>query len=359
MDLVDSSIEHGMAPILDNLVTTHAIAGDHDALMRLAAWSMESVTHTAAVDKALSTLINTCDDLTVEPAIFKGQAVSQRWYPRPDLRPSYDIDMFVSPDQRKRLADLVNTLDPDSAAATAIPVMVEDGRVFEESTTVDGIAVDIHSDPENHVVHPRNAHLMWEHTEPLELTSGRSIRVLDIEASLIVALIHLFRDNFADLLHIYDIGQMMDADPDWRTVETIAESEAWTDLIRFSLGFVSDTLERPSPLPREVSLVSQALIRFIWPPSIRLSGIDSVIRSHRRHLYTGFLLTGRRRDVLVGLLRRVFPPRALIDLRIDCACPYPIALLRWRMAQHSYLKEFRARALDQRADLSETGTTHH
>ncbi len=358
LDLVDSAIEHGMAPILDDLVTSHGIEGDQDALMRLAAWSMESVAHTKAATDALSTLIDRCAELDIEPAIFKGQAVGLRWYDRPELRPSYDIDMFVRPDQRDRLVDLVQAFGSDPTTEAAIAVMIDDGRVFEETITISGVAVDIHSDPENHVLHPRNDQLMWEHIEPLELPNGQTILALDLETSLIIALTHLFRDNFADLLHVYDVGRMMDAGPDWQVVADIAESEAWTDLIRFSVGFVCNALDRPSPLPRNVSLTSAALIRTIWPPSIHLQGNQSVVRSHRRHLYTGFLLTDRRSEVLVGLLRRVFPPRALIDVRLECNCPYPIALLRWRLAQHAYLKRFRTRALDYRSDLSGTSDSH-
>ena len=359
LDLVDSSIEHGMAPILDDLVTSRGIEGGQDALMRLAAWSMESVAHTKAATDALLTLIDRCKELDIEPAIFKGQAVGLRWYDRPELRPSYDIDMFVSPDQRYRLVDLVQAFGSDPGADAAVAVMVDDGRVFEETITIDGVAVDIHSDPENHVLHPRNNHLMWDHTEPLELPNGETIQVLDLEASLIIALTHLFRDNFADLLHVHDVGRMMNAEPDWQIVADIAESEGWTDLIRFSLGFVCDTLERPSPLPRYTSFTSRGLIRAVWPPSIHLKGMESVIRSHRRHLYTGFLIDGRRREVLMALFQRIFPPRALIDVRIECSCPYPIALLQWRLAQHAYLKRFRERALDYRSDLSRTNGAPH
>ena len=120
---------------------------------------------------------------------------------------------------------------------------------------------------------------------------------------------------------------MIDAEPDWDFVEAFAEAEGWTDLVRFSLGYVCDVLDRPSPLPRDVSRSGQILLKTVWPDRIRLKGQDSWTRSFRRESFASYLVAGRRLDVTQAMVHRFFPPRHVIDDRYPgCNCPYPVAL---------------------------------
>ena len=54
MPIVDSAIEHGMAPLLDNAIETAKLPGDHDALIRLAMRRLDSA---AAGGKILPQLV--------------------------------------------------------------------------------------------------------------------------------------------------------------------------------------------------------------------------------------------------------------------------------------------------------------
>ncbi len=45
----------------------------------------------------LDQLIDAAESLGIEIAIFKGLAIGSQWYPRPDLRPAVDIDIFIDP----------------------------------------------------------------------------------------------------------------------------------------------------------------------------------------------------------------------------------------------------------------------
>ena len=48
-------------------------------------------------------------------------------------------------------------------------------------------------------------------------------------------------------------------------------------------------------------------------------------------------------EVTRALLHRVFPPRVVIDDRYPgCNCPYPVALIRWRLAQRAHLRRARS-----------------
>jgi hypothetical protein len=201
------------------------------------------------------------------------------------------------------------------------------------------VAVDVHRDPMNLVLPTRRQDLMWLRTDLLDLGDERSVRTLDLELSMVQALLHALRDNFADLLHLYDIELMGAADPDWDFIAAFAEAEGWTDIIRFSLGFVCDVFGHLSPLPRDLSPGSQVLIRMLWPSRILLQGVDSVVRSHHRQSAVSLLITGRRPDLANVMLRRIFPPRSVIDFRFpDSGGSYLFALARWRRAQRGWIR---------------------
>ncbi len=353
MPLVDSAIEHGVAPLLDEAVRQNDVEGDHEALVRLAMWSMESAASTLAAEDALAVLLDACKTLDIEPAIFKGASIGRRWYPRPDLRPADDIDVFVGPSQTDRLVDLVTEFDDADGIDQAIEAMIAEQRIFEYTIYIGETSIDIHRDPWNLLLTPQQQDLIWQRTVQLALPDGRTVRTLDLEMSVVMALVHLLRDTFADLMHFYDIDLMINANPDWDFIAAFAEEEGWTDLVRFSLGLVCDVLDRPSPLPRDIGLVSRIITGILWPRRLLLRGTGSVVKSHRRQFFSSLLVSGRRRDVADALIRRIFPPRAMIDYRFpDFDGPYLLALLRWRQSQHREYRTFRSRALGFREELS-------
>ena len=335
-----SAIEHGLAPLLDAAVQSGQLGGDHDALVQLAVHRLDSAAAAAAVSEALAELLEAAATVDIEIGLLKGVAIGARWYAQPDLRPAVDLDVFVNPDQADRLGEFVELLTGRPASRRAIDAMVAEGRVFEYSVGVRGVTVDVHIDPMNLVVLTHQRRLVWQRSEALPLPEGPSIKVLDLETSIIQALLHVFRDNFADLLHLHDVLCMVNDNPDWDFITDYAATEGLTDVVRFSLGFVCDVFDRPSPLPRTISPASRLLIRALWPARIRLKGNESIAKSYRRQTLASLLIKGRRLEVARALGRRALPPRIVIDDRFEgCDCPYPMALLRWRLAQRAREQE--------------------
>ena len=345
MPIVDSAAEHGVAPLLDEAVRREGRDGDHEALVALAMRSLETEAATQATGDALLQLAGVAASLSIDVAVFKGLAIGSRWYPRPELRPAADVDVFVNPAQSGRLGELLDALAPDSAPRDAVEAMLTEGRVFEHPVNFAGVAVDVHVDPMNLVVATRQKRLVWQRTVPLDLGQGLTVRTLDLEISIIQALLHLARDDFADLLHICDISRMLEAGPDWTFVESFAATEGWRDLVRFSLGAVCDILGRPSPLPTTLEPANSAFARLFWPERIRLRGADRVFQGAQRQSVASLLITGRRLEVAGALIRRMLPPRSVIDDRhAGASGPYPVALLHWRLAQRAEIKHRRTAA---------------
>ncbi len=343
--LVDSAIEHGVAPLVDDAVRRLDLDVEHDALVLLAMHSLDSAAATAAARTALGSLLDIADSLGIELAVFKGIAIGSRWYSRPELRPAVDIDVFTAPDQSARLGEFAAAVSSKPKSRAVVDAMVAEGRVFEYPLFIDGVTVDLHLDPMNLVVPIRQRAVVWERTECIDIGEGRRVRGLDLELSIIQALLHLLRDGFADLLHVYDLSLMLDDDPDWGFIQQFADTEGLTDAIRFSVGVVCDILDRPPPIPTDLSPYSQAVTAIVWPRRSRLGGFDGAFDGPHRQSLASLLISGRRLAVASALARRVFPPRVVIDDRSPgCDCPYPIALLRWRLAQRTEIKRRRTPA---------------
>lgn len=340
--LVDSAIEHGVAPLVDEAVGRLGLHGDHEALVRLAMLRLDSAAATAATRQALIVLNSIARDLDIDLAVFKGLAIGSRWYPRPELRPAVDIDIFIHPNQTARLGEFAEAATSNPGSRPVIELMIAEGRVFEYPLMVDGVTIDLHLDPMNLVVPTRQRELVWERTDMVDLGGTGQIRVLDLELSIIQALLHLLRDGFSDLLHVYDLSLMLDDDPDWTFIQEFAEIEGLTDAIRFSVSVVSGILNRPAPIPTRISRVNRALAAIAWPQRSRLGGLDGGRGGPHRQALASLLIAGRRLTVASALARRVFPPRLVIDDRHPGHDdPYPIALLRWRLAQRAERKQER------------------
>ena len=286
--IAESAIEHGVAPLLDDVARTRDLDGDSEALVALAMRSLESGAGTQTAARALKVFSDMAVALGVEVAVFKGLAIASRWYDSPDLRPAADIDVFVNPEHLGRLGALAEAFASGPANGAVVEHMVDHGHTFEYALSVDGVDIDLHLDPMNLVVPSRQRDPSGSGPNHSPSLGGPTVRVLDLELSLIQSLIHLLRDNFADLLHINDVRLMIDEDPDWDFIATFAEAEGWTDIIRFSLGYVCDVLDVPSPLPRDLARTSRILIGLAWPERIRLRGRQSIARSQRRQSRVSF-----------------------------------------------------------------------
>jgi hypothetical protein len=346
IDVVRSAEEHGVAAFLDGIVTERGLSTDPPQVKQLLAMNVLETTHenqNAMI--AIDHLQDAATSLGVEVAIFKGVAVGSRFHPNPELRRTIDVDAFVHPDHLNRMGDLATTLGATEHFGAAIDAMVAEGRVFEVPLPTNGTAVDLHRDPMNMVLPSVRERDRWDRTITVALPNGGKVRTLDLEDTVIQALLHLFRDNFADLLHVWDVRLMLDAEPDWDEVERRTAVDGWTDIVRYAAWFVADTFGMESPLPTSVTRWRRAVMEAVWPRNLLFQGARSVTRSDRRQSALSLLTAQRPAALAAAYARRVFPPRSVIELRSGrTGLSYPAALADWRMRQRRTLTAWKAEA---------------
>lgn len=330
-----SAEEHWVAQLLDHILLDRAIEVDAHTRERLAVAALRSDLEAHERIHAAIAVQEVADHLDIPIAIFKGVALGSWLYPRPGLRPSVDVDVFVAPEAVDRMGDLIGAITGSRPEASAIAANVEDGRSFDYTIKLGSTGIDVHRDPLNLISVSPNERDRWARTITFLTDDGRELRTLGLEDSIVVSLVHLFRDNFADLLHVYDVWLMMQRDADWELVERIAEADGITDLVRYSAWFVSTVVGDRSPLPSTVTRWRKLAIELVWPRHLLLSGQTSHVHTFRRKDVLGLLVEAPPADILAGYRKRLLPAREIIDHRSPhtADAPYVEALLRWRLGQ--------------------------
>ena len=208
-EVVSSAEEHRVAGLITATIEGGDIPIDHDLRARLTASAIASAAEHDSTLAAATSVLAIAADLGIDVAVFKGLAIAHRFYTDPTLRPATDVDVFVAPHHTDRLPTLARALGVEDTSE--IEALTSNGSVFEVMAVVDGVAVDIHSDPMNMIVPSKDPEERWSRTISVATPSGSEFRTLDLEDSIIQSLLNSFRDNFADLLHINDLRLMIAA----------------------------------------------------------------------------------------------------------------------------------------------------
>ena len=206
---MSSAEEHRVAGLITATIEGGDIPIDHDLRARLTASAIASAAEHDSTLAAATSVLAIAADLGIDVAVFKGLAIAYRFYTDPTLRPATDVDVFVAPHHTDRLPTLARALGVEDTSE--IEALTSNGSVFEVMAVVDGVAVDIHSDPMNMIVPSKDPEERWSRTISVATPSGFEFRTLDLEDSIIQSLLNSFRDNFADLLHINDLRLMIAA----------------------------------------------------------------------------------------------------------------------------------------------------
>ena len=250
------------------------------------------------------------DEVGLPHLFVKGAANAERWYRRPAERVSLDVDVVCSPHHPDRWLPAITALAPGYAASlrgTAPRTLRRELALKVELT--EGIDVDVHFDVLKYGVPCRQSAEIWARRQPLTLSNGLEIAVLDPETALVQQLIELNRDRFCYLQGYAEVARIMRLEMiDWEHLDRFVTREGIREATFLSLRAVLDVLQLVDPHPVEPSGWRAKAWNVTWPPQTRLQGNVGALNWRHRERLLAFLPVGRRREAVGALGRYFFPP---------------------------------------------------
>jgi hypothetical protein len=262
----------------------------------------------------------------IEAAVFKGIATESRFYPEPGTRPAADVDLFIDPAAHHRLNEIIDLFQPAHALSGAAQRLHDLGRMQGFDVLHKDIWVDMHTDPIKVGVPIPGLGELWRRTEVVDL-GGVPCRVLDTEASILQAIVHLQKDRFSELHGFTDVARMAAGDVDWDWLQSFAAAGGLAVHLNEGLRVVSDVLDVDLPFD---SRFSSRVWKRLWPEDSRLRGKAGKTRKVRTHYWIPFTMKGRRREAFRWWRGIVLPAPEMIDyLHPEATGPY-----LWRLASY-------------------------
>jgi hypothetical protein len=344
--LLDSAAEHRMVGLLITLIRAGTATPEPHLLDRLVEldytmWARS----TLLIDTCLA-VAEQADRLGISLAFVKGPVFESRWYGRVGERPAIDLDVLVAPWQMPDVPRLVEALHPGHSLQGALPGLIDRRIIQSVDLGYRGIPVDLHLDPlKLEVTWSRCPEAFWERLDSVELRPGGNVPTMDSAASLVLAAIELNKDHFRSLLAYCDVARIARSpDLDWQRVAQLCETEGLQPSVGATLAEVGRRLDEARLIAMQARMGGRRwLWHVVWPPSSRLLGREAHVRFRLRRLLLP-AVNGRVTEALVGWLKRLFPPRSLVEFYYpDVRGPYLIRLLRGRAVNVVARRRLRSR----------------
>lgn len=284
--------------------------------------------------RSLETVIARFENMDLHVATAKGVTAEARWFPGLGTRPSTDVDILLKPSDVERAATAVETMGRGHQLADTVNTLARIGHLQSvDLRDESGTHIDLHFDILKWEVPTRQNQLIWDRCQYIELPSGGEARVLDPEVSLILFLLHLNKDRFSYLLGYVDVVRLIEQeDLDWDFIDRFARMEGLETHLYLTLEAVFETLRMPVPPHRTPTGWRSAAWRRLWPESLRLRGHIGRVSHPRRQYWIGSTARGRALESGGRWLRRLFPPRSLLDYyHPDMSGPYLWHLIKGRL----------------------------
>jgi hypothetical protein len=338
--LLTLSRDHRMTGLLWTWARQHC--HDRDVAMSLAVEDLRIQAHLVRLAGVLETCVERLAALGLDVATIKGLTAEARWYDRRGERLCSDVDLLLAPDQIDRVAEVVETLQPDHPWQPFVTELALSGRIQAVTMRVDGIEVDLHLDLLKLGFPTRQTAEIWQRTSVFELPGGATVRVLDDTSALMHLLVHLNKDRFQRLLGYADIARVIrTGNVDWPSFLQLARGEGLQTAVLCSLEVVLQTLRLrwPSELPRPRSPRAW-LWRAAWHPGIRLRGTEGRLRFRRRQDWLFLMARGRTVEAAGWWFRDLWPPRSIVEQRYaHIRGPYVWKVIRGRAATARHFRD--------------------
>jgi hypothetical protein len=346
--LVESAFEHRMAGLLHSAVAGMPGALPPEASGRLAEADTRQWARNRMVGSVAGRLVALAGEVGVRLAVIKGVALEATAYARIGERPTWDVDVVVEPTAVGRVHLLVAAAQPNHPLLPHLPALVEGGRLQSVDLVYGGLPVDLHLDPlKLELVRTRQPEAWWERVRAVEV-EGTPLPTFDPATALILALAHLNKDRFRYLIGYADVARLLPLVTDWDWVTFVLGHEGLSTPLWSTLRVVEETLGVTAPVGPPARSLGSAVWRVAWPARVRLLGAPAGVRYRYRQFLIPFTGRGRSLEALAGWLRRIVPPRPLLDAYYPGRGPYVWKLVGGRVLRR--LRRLRQRRQLTRAD---------
>ena len=211
---------------------------------QLACWLRQEAYREAAFDmvreREIRTMLSALADAAIVPLLLKGVHAAYRWYPRPDLRPRVDTDVFVQRDDRWKVDEVLRGLGYECPAHSGGELLMYQAPYVKRRGDVLVHVVDVHW----RVANPQAfggvliCDELVRDAVPVPRL-GRNAYALSPVDALLLACVHRVAHHFDSnrLIWLYDIHLIASdlAGPDWeRFLQLVAQRNVGT-VCRWSL----------------------------------------------------------------------------------------------------------------------------
>jgi hypothetical protein len=206
--------------------------------------------------------------------------------------------------------EFVSAIDPTHRLLDDLPELLA-GRLLQSiDLRYEDVRVDVHFDPlKMELVPTVDLDEFWSAMEIVELP-GTGVISPTPARTLVMTLLHTMRDRFRWLGAFADVARICeDPNLDWDEAERFAVVQGYLSPVLFTLGRVNRSLG----LDTELKPKSTVALRLLWPEGRSLLGTPEKLPPPRSTLKLAVLAKGRSMEAARAWLRRLLPPRTLMD----------------------------------------------
>jgi hypothetical protein len=310
---------HRVTPLVAQTVAARAELAPGWVQRALQARVREDGVSGLAQEVELRRLLQTLAAAAVDVLVLKGPAVAHLVYPRPDLRPYGDLDLFCRAADYYRLyrALLAAGYVPDPGAqtlrSTRSAMEGYDERGFSSATQQ--VHIEVHCSLLEFGMTECHQEAFWRQAEPLH-GGVVTMQILAPPHQFLHLAAHLHRHGYERLIWLIDLDLFIrryGAVIDWRDVMQTARDEGIGSVVRHGVWVLHALLQTPrldlGPPTREEALLAP-VYRLLWPVAgvrrltgaahLRLVRFDPAT-GHPLDVWPGLVLLGRRREKLRAL----------------------------------------------------------
>jgi hypothetical protein len=254
--LIRSAMEHGLVPLLyKNLKETYPDAVPEGIIHQIRNYFLINASHNLLLNDELLRLLGLFENHGVFAIPYKGPTLAASAYGDVTLRQFYDLDILIRQQDLKKAKDIIMPLgyqpridlvDADIThyieSRNELPFMRQDGRV----------AVELQWEITPHYLNfPVPSRTLWQSFErSTRKYSGFKTLPADIE--LIVMCVHGTKDQWARLLWVCDVAELIrkNDDLDWNRVISFSTTTGSRRMLFLGLLLAKDLLD--ASIPEEV-----------------------------------------------------------------------------------------------------------